>query len=349
MNNPKLNNLTEQLRQAHLTESEKTELREKLLTFMSAHPAPANAAPSGFWLLRQRSLSFSLTLALILIVTVSSVSYAAEFSLPGEPLYGLKVNLTEPLRGTLKNNPQAQAEWNNTLVERRLTEAQILADTGHLAGEAEAEIARRLEAQSDRARSSVEQVSTHDTLTAAELNARLEATLQVGQEILAARPRQPTNTSGQLHQSLDAQASSTQALSIKLESDWQKKGDKKDLDQHTAELRQRLLTEQAKLTQPESTKRSKNENHQEAERKLQQAQALLAAPTTTATSLPDNQSSIRQLQQAFKLEREAQLLNKTQKTQRKNTIQPAERETKEKNSRNNHDAEEKSSENSRQN
>jgi hypothetical protein len=137
MNNPKLNNLTEQLRQAHLTESEKTELREKLLTFMSAHPAPANAAPSGFWLLRQRSLSFSLTLALILIVTVSSVSYAAEFSLPGEPLYGLKVNLTEPLRGTLKNNPQAQAEWNNTLVERRLTEAQILADTGHLAGEAD--------------------------------------------------------------------------------------------------------------------------------------------------------------------------------------------------------------------
>ncbi len=349
MNNPKLDNLTSQLQQTHMTESEKTELREKLLTFISEHPAPTKAIPGGFWLLRQRSLAFSLTLTLILIVTVSSASYAAEFSLPGEALYGLKVNLTEPLRGSLQSTPQAQAEWNGTLVERRLNEAHVLAEKGNLAGEAESEIVRRLTMQTDKARASVVQVSTHDTLAAAELNSRLEATLQIGQEVFTTRSqRQTTNktsASEQLHESLAVQASSTQALSVKLETEWNKSGDDKDLAEHTAQLQQRLMKEQDKLERPQPPKTAiEQQRAEEIARKLKQAQALIATPTTTPDSATEGQRSIRQLQQALKLEHEAQLLNTAERSPSKNQPRTKQEDHSTKDDNNNREKSKKSSE-----
>jgi hypothetical protein len=203
--------------------------------------------------------------------------------------------------------------------------------------------------QTDKARASVVQVSTHDTLAAAELNSRLEATLQIGQEVFTTRSqRQTTNkksTSEQLHESLAVQASSTKALSVKLETEWNKSGDDKDLAEHTAQLQQRLMKEQDKLERPQPPKTAiEQQRAEEIARKLQQAQALIATPTTTPGLATEGQRSIRQLQQALKLEREAQLLNTAERSPSENQPRTKQKDRSTKDDNNNREKSKKSSE-----
>jgi len=58
------------------------------------------------------------------------LAYAAEDTIPGDALYSLKVDITEPLREHLKFSPEAKAEWNARRMERRLEEGQRLMSRG---------------------------------------------------------------------------------------------------------------------------------------------------------------------------------------------------------------------------
>ena len=68
----------------------------------------------------------------IVILVMGSGAYAAEQSLPGDPLYPLKVNVIEPVRGLFNFSPQAQAAWDIQLANTRLAEIEKLAAQGKL-------------------------------------------------------------------------------------------------------------------------------------------------------------------------------------------------------------------------
>lgn len=84
--------------------------------------------------------------ALILIFIGSGTAYGAVHSLPGDRLYGLKVNFIEPVGTALKFGGEARADYQMSLIEKRLDEIERLEGKGKLSEKAKkrsAEAVRR--------------------------------------------------------------------------------------------------------------------------------------------------------------------------------------------------------------
>ncbi len=69
---------------------------------------------------------------LILVASLGGTAYAANGSLPGQPLYPIKINVTEPVETALIPSASGKAAWHAILAERRLDEATQLAVKGSL-------------------------------------------------------------------------------------------------------------------------------------------------------------------------------------------------------------------------
>ncbi len=70
--------------------------------------------------------------ALILMLLGGSVAFAAETTLPGDTLYPLKIEVTEPIRDSIAFTASAKAYMEQLKIERRLHEAARLAAEGRL-------------------------------------------------------------------------------------------------------------------------------------------------------------------------------------------------------------------------
>ncbi len=72
------------------------------------------------------------TIVLLLVIAGGAVAYNAETALPGENLYFIKVDLSEPLRDFFNTAPADKAEWESIKASRRLEEAADLVIKGEL-------------------------------------------------------------------------------------------------------------------------------------------------------------------------------------------------------------------------
>jgi hypothetical protein len=180
---------------------ERDVMRSRLRFFMNTHPAEAPFAlrtldsfsdgvssmgsqlsfMHGF---RFRSVGVA-ALALVLAVGVGT-SYAAQDALPGDALYGIKINVNEPVQGSLATSPSAQADWNTELAQRRLAEAATLAAEGKLTPSAESSVAAGLDQATDNfdANVAVLSQSPGNVATIANAQSGMEATLDVDADVL---------------------------------------------------------------------------------------------------------------------------------------------------------------------
>ena len=187
----------------HLNVEEKTQLRERVLAFMEYHPLPdsqavdfrsvskaKNTAPTFWsaWMVGR----FAGGLAVLILVTVPAL---AENALPGEALYPVKVGFNEEVKGALSSSPYQKVEWETERLERRLAEAQLLADAGRLTPEAEAEVANAIKMQSLTARSSIDAMRASDSDEAAMAEITLSYSLEVSAEVLNRRDQHTGSTS----------------------------------------------------------------------------------------------------------------------------------------------------------
>ena len=115
-----------------LNAKEKQEGLNALKSFLSLHPAEARTFSRtrfrGF--LSMRLVSFSMVLVLFFGVS-GAAAYAAEDTVPGDLLYPLKVEVTEPLRARFHWNPERRAQWAARRIERRMEEGEELIRRGH--------------------------------------------------------------------------------------------------------------------------------------------------------------------------------------------------------------------------
>lgn len=182
-----LENLFSSARRERLRDDERQRLRANLLAYVRAHRPPVPEPTRrmfGILALLRRPLPVALAVAVILAST--GVASAAEQSLPGDPLYTVKINVNERVRGALALSQTSQAAWELERVERRLQEAEALAQRGDLKTAARVELERQLQLASMAVAERITVLQTRgENGAAAELSVSLEAAFDVHEHTIA--------------------------------------------------------------------------------------------------------------------------------------------------------------------
>jgi Domain of unknown function (DUF5667) len=178
-----------------LRASEKAELRSKIVAFMEYHPLPAavkaTPVPKGTKVFlepyrliaipRSYIRSFVGVAALMFVVVIPAM---AENAIPGDILYPVKVNFTEEIRSTLSTNSYEKVVWETTRLERRISEARLLAQAGKLTPAAEADVLAAVQTHSDKAKQQIESLRATDADGAALAQMTFATMLDVQSSVL---------------------------------------------------------------------------------------------------------------------------------------------------------------------
>jgi hypothetical protein len=189
--------------------SERNALRERLMSYMEYHPLPKEVAgkkTSGaareaivsepFFAIKLNAFhvrSFAGVFAVFLIV---GVPFVAERSMPGDVLYPVKVEFNEELRSSLALSPYAKVAWETQRLERRLSEARLLASEGKLTEEAETQVAAAVKSHSDAAKREIAQLRESDSDEAAIAEIAFASALAVQSEVLEGHIEKDPQTEG---------------------------------------------------------------------------------------------------------------------------------------------------------
>lgn len=167
-------------RHARLSAAEKADMKNALLRYVKANPVQIETVqtlgvPSPFsisnfrniksyfvfartsresrlsrTLLASRNKKSVSILVIAGILLGSSVSFAAENTVPGDMLYPIKLHVNETVRGVMAVTPKAKAALAVSLVERRLEEVEKLASTPDAQPEAKKIAEKNLERYAER-------------------------------------------------------------------------------------------------------------------------------------------------------------------------------------------------------
>lgn len=177
--------LNTKAKELKLSVAEKRDLRDRVVSYMEYHPVGAQVTTHTVSVANETynifnfdaSRFFKLAGAFVLVFTLS-VSYLAERAVPGDTLYAVKIGFNEELRSTLVRGSYEKVVWETELLNRRISEARLLADTGRLTQEVEAQMATAVKQHSDSARREIENLKLIDkddaTLASIELTTALD-------------------------------------------------------------------------------------------------------------------------------------------------------------------------------
>lgn len=177
-----------------LQSSERSDLRERLVAYMEYHPlsaeAKANATAGSFAIESFKTVRIDLPLisrfvGAFAVLTLIVVPIFAENTIPGDILYPVKVKFNEEVRSSLTFSPYQKVEWETVRLERRISEAQLLANAGLLTPEVEAQVAEAVKVHSDAAQKEIANIETTDVAEAAIAKVALNSALEVQTEVLA--------------------------------------------------------------------------------------------------------------------------------------------------------------------
>jgi flagellum-specific peptidoglycan hydrolase FlgJ len=165
-------------------------MRERLSAYVDMHRMPEPEHMERPYLSRMWNMRFSGIYAVSAVVGVllvgSTAAYASTESLPGDPLYPIKVDVIEPITASVQTTPEAKVAWDVTRAERRLNEAATLAQQQRLDTDKSQEIQMRLASAVSSANTHVDAIeSAGDTVDALTLRSDLEARLDAHSAVLA--------------------------------------------------------------------------------------------------------------------------------------------------------------------
>ena len=188
----------QKLKGISLSTTEAQTMRENLSAYADLHAVTgvvASRKPSRFYnfsYLKLSHIKFSYAraimagvLILVLVGGSAGVTYAAEGSLPGQPLYAIKVSIAEPIQGALITSTAGKAQWQNDLAERRLAEAATLASQNNLATSTQVYLQNAVASHVALAQQDADTLAASGNETAAlSVRADLEAKLSAHADIL---------------------------------------------------------------------------------------------------------------------------------------------------------------------
>ncbi len=177
-----IKNLIKRAKGISLNGVERAEIRHRLSAFARGHEA-LGAASRTPWLIR--ILKPALAGVILAGLAGGGVSFAAENSLPGDPLYPVKINVIEPVQGWFAVSSEARADWEAKLAERRLEEAEKLAAENRLDDEKRAEAESEFQKHAEKAKEHIAALEAGADLNAASnISSRIEASFKAHGKIL---------------------------------------------------------------------------------------------------------------------------------------------------------------------
>ncbi|MFZ2621064.1 MAG: hypothetical protein WAX85_01000 [Minisyncoccia bacterium] len=156
MNEDKFKKGIEEIKNIGVNPHEKEVLFSKLMAiiqsgspFMVKSPvkSPWAYSFSSVFYSHSKVFSYSVLAVLLFVGGGSGLITASNSSLPGELLYPIKVNVSEPLQGVATLDPISKADWSIEKIQRRFDEAEILAVQGRLDSTINTEIQKRIESE----------------------------------------------------------------------------------------------------------------------------------------------------------------------------------------------------------
>lgn len=179
-----------------LRASERSDLRDRLTSYMEYHPLPAERkavqkiSTEGIVSESFKTISISMTYirgiaGVFAVFMIVGVPVVAERAVPGDMLYAVKTNITEEVRASLTLSPYAKVEWETTRLERRVAEARLLATEGKLTPEAEAEVAQAVKEHTDAAQEGIASIRETDEDEAAMAEITFASAMEVQSDVLA--------------------------------------------------------------------------------------------------------------------------------------------------------------------
>ena len=118
-------------------------------------------------------------IAIVLLIAAAlggGTAVIAQKSLPGDPLWGFKVNVNESVEGALATGDEAKADWDIAAIKNRIAEAQELDAQGKLSAGVQADILNNFNEHAQGAADAIQHIEvTGSAVAAADAAARLQA------------------------------------------------------------------------------------------------------------------------------------------------------------------------------
>lgn len=217
-----LNNKAKELT---LSVAEKRDLRDRVVSYMEYHPATLTAvSPEAIFVGSESYRFFNFDVSRVfkfagtfILLFALSISYLAERAIPGDVLYAVKVDFNEEVRSTLALGSYDKVVWETERLNRRISEARLLADEGRLTEEVEAQVASAVKEHSDNARKEIENLKLIDKDDATLASIELTTALDVQSTSL--RNRTEVTTEGQSTNLIEIVLEESQAAELTSEDE----------------------------------------------------------------------------------------------------------------------------------
>lgn len=186
-----------------MTASERRELKERLVSYMEYHPLPSemkvvtsheSLVSDAYTVLNISMTQLRGVFTMLTLFFIIVVPFAAEYTVPGDVLYPVKVKFNEEVRGSLTLSPYEKVEWETKRLERRLAEARLLASEGKLTDAVQAEVALAVKEHSDAAQAEIAVLRAENSEEAAIAEITYASALEVQSEVIETTIANETRT-----------------------------------------------------------------------------------------------------------------------------------------------------------
>lgn len=188
-------NLKKYAEKINLKVSERHELRERILSYMEYHPLPKKVLSrqelveglqsESFVVVQFKSMYLRIAGGVFALLIVAA-PFFAERSIPGDALYLVKTGFNEPIQAQLANSPYEKIEFETKLMERRISEARLLASEGKLTEETKTQIAETIKSHTEAVQDGLTKLREQDKDGAAIAEIAFNSSLEVQSAVLGA-------------------------------------------------------------------------------------------------------------------------------------------------------------------
>lgn len=191
MNNRDIEKLKNEFDKTRLTPAEKASIRSELSHFIGAHAAPQSFSYphtiSYFVSYIGRPQVYAALGLLFVVGGSASASVLAQGALPGDLLYGMKVQINEQVESALALSEEAKIAVDTSQATRRLDEVQALKESGRLTSEIQTTLQTRFSEKMEAVDKNLIAVAARgDASAATKLQDSVEKDLDLRFESLAA-------------------------------------------------------------------------------------------------------------------------------------------------------------------